>query len=166
MNCILLIGYRGVGKSTIAEIITDKLDFKKISLDKLLSEEIGGLQDYIKKFGWEKFRDAETEMIKRLNCSNSVIDCGGGVIERPVNMEYLSELGTIFYLKASSETIKDRLLTTNPRLSLSGSSVLTEIDEVLSRRDPLYTKYADYIIETDKLTIEESADEIIKKTQK
>ncbi|HBD94471.1 MAG: hypothetical protein A2015_06435 [Spirochaetes bacterium GWF1_31_7] len=161
MNCIILIGYRGVGKSTIAKAVAAKLECKQISLDTLLSEKIGNLQAFIKENGWEKFREEESELIEHLAYSNTVIDCGGGVVESEKNMNYLSALGTIFYLRASSQVIKERLITTNPRLSLSGTTVFNEIDEVLARRDPLYRKYADYVIDTTILSPDDSCEKIM-----
>ena len=62
------------------------------------------------------------------------------------------------------ETIQERLQTTHARLSLSGKqSFFDEIKNVLERRDPLYTKAADFIIESDSLSIDECAKKIIEK---
>lgn len=161
-KCIILIGYRGVGKSTISDSIAAKSDLKKLSLDTVLAERIGNLQAFIKQYGWEFFRKEETRMISELNCELTVIDCGGGVVENKINMEYLGKLGPVFYLNCSPDEIYKRLSTTNPRLSLTGDKqAQDEIRDVLARRDPLYRKYADFVIDTDSLTPEESACKIV-----
>ena len=170
MAVIILIGYRGVGKSTIASEIVKTLSeerkITKISLDEKLAEKIGNLQAFIKENGWNAFRDQETLLLKNLELSDQsyVIDCGGGIVEREENILLLKKLGKVFYIKAEVETIQERLQTTHARLSLSGKqSFFEEIKNVLERRDPLYIKAADFIIESDSLSIDECAKEIIEK---
>lgn len=170
MAVIILIGYRGVGKSTIASEIVKTLSeerkITKISLDEKLAEKIGNLQAFIKENGWDAFRDQETLLLKNLELSDQsyVIDCGGGIVEREENISLLKKLGKVFYIKAEVETIQERLQTTHARLSLSGKqSFFEEIKNVLERRDPLYIKAADFIIESDSLSIDECAKEIIEK---
>lgn len=170
MAVIILIGYRGVGKSTIASEIVKTLskehEITKVSLDEKLADRIGNLQAFIKENGWEAFRDQETLLLKNLELSDQsyVIDCGGGIVEREENISLLKKLGKVFYIKAGVETIQERLQTTHARLSLSGKqSFFDEIKNVLERRDPLYTKVADFIIESDLLSIGECAKKIIEK---
>lgn len=170
MAVIILIGYRGVGKSTIASEIVKTLskehEITKVSLDEKLADRIGNLQAFIKENGWEAFRDQETLLLKNLELSDQsyVIDCGGGIVEREENISLLKKLGKVFYIKAGVETIQERLQTTHTRLSLSGKqSFFDEIKNVLERRDPLYTKAADFIIESDLLSIDECAKKIIEK---
>lgn len=170
MAVIILIGYRGVGKSTIASEIVKTLskehEITKVSLDEKLADRIGNLQAFIKENGWEAFRDQETLLLKNLELSDQsyVIDCGGGIVEREENISLLKKLGKVFYIKAGVKTIQERLQTTHARLSLSGKqSFFDEIKNVLERRDPLYTKAADFIIESDLLSIDECAKKIIEK---
>ena len=170
MAVIILIGYRGVGKSTIASEIVKTLskehEITKVSLDEKLADRIGNLQAFIKENGWEAFRDQETLLLKNLELSDQsyVIDCGGGIVEREENISLLKKLGKVFYIKAGVKTIQERLQTTHARLSLSGKqSFFDEIKNVLERRDPLYTKTADFIIESDLLSIDECAKKIIEK---
>ena len=170
MAVIILIGYRGVGKSTIASEIVKTLskehEITKVSLDEKLADRICNLQAFIKENGWEAFRDQETLLLKNLELSDQsyVIDCGGGIVEREENISLLKKLGKVFYIKAGVEIIQERLQTTHARLSLSGKqSFFDEIKNVLERRDPLYTKAADFIIESDSLSIDECAKKIIEK---
>ena len=173
MNAIILIGYRGVGKSTIASKITELLSLKghtaiKVSFDEELATNIGNLQTFIKENGWEKFRDQETLLLKNFKLPNGlcVIDCGGGIIERNENIALLKKLGKVFYIKADVQTIQDRLQTTHARLSLSGKeNFFNEIKTVLEHRDPLYTKAANFIIESDSLSIEDCAKLIIENAE-
>lgn len=169
MAAIILIGYRGVGKSAVAsEIIKqlseNKFSAMKISLDDELAVKLGNLQTFIKKNGWEAFRAEETDLLKKIKLplQQCVIDCGGGIVESEENIELLKKLGKIFYIRAEVKTIQQRMQTTHARLSLSGNqSFFDEIKKVLEYRDPLYSKAADVIIESDLMSIEECAEKIL-----
>ncbi len=172
MNAIILIGYRGVGKSTIASEIVHKLSSKqnvcKISLDEELAQKLGNLQAFVKANGWEVFRDEETKLLRNIVLPKglSIIDCGGGIVERSENIPLLKKLGKVFYIKAGVQTIQERLQTTHVRLSLSGKqSFFDEIKGVLEYREPLYLQAADVVIESDCISITECANKIIEKLQ-
>lgn len=168
MAAIILIGYRGVGKSAIASEImkrlSEKMSVEKISLDDELTKRLGNLQTFIKRNGWDAFRTEETDLLKncKLPLQLCIIDCGGGIVERAENITLLKKLGKVFYIKADVKTIQQRLRTTHARLSLSGEqNFFDEIKKVLEYRDPLYLKAADAVIESDSLSIEECAEKII-----
>lgn len=165
MSNIILIGYRGVGKSTIAGKLAGKLEKKALSLDDTLREKIGNLQDFIKKNGWDAFREAESSLVARLDSVDTVIDSGGGVVECEENIRLLREKGIVVWLKVSKDVVYERLRGTTPRLSLSSKSgeagsYLAEIEEVLKRRNPLYKKAAHITVDTDTLSIDEIVEEI------
>lgn len=168
MAAIILIGYRGVGKSTIASEIVKQLSDKhsavKISFDDELTGRLGNLQTFIKENGWEAFRTKETDLLKEFKLPSQlcVIDCGGGIVERAENIALLKKMGKVFYIKADVKTIQQRLQTTHARLSLSGKqSFFDEIKKVLEYREPLYLKAADMVIKSDSMSIEECAEKII-----
>lgn len=169
MAAIILIGYRGVGKSAVASEIVKLLSERKcpavkISLDDELAAKLGNLQAFIKENGWEAFRAEETDLLRKIKLPSQlcVIDCGGGIVEKAENIELLKKIGKVFYIKADVETIRQRLQTTHARLSLSGKqSFFDEIKKVLEYREPLYLKAADVTIESDLLSIEECAEKIL-----
>lgn len=161
MNNIVLIGYRGVGKSTIGKLLASKLNNSLVSLDNVLREKVGDLQAFIKTNGWDKFRDEETNVIMNLGLSHHVIDTGGGVVEREENIKALQKIGVLVYIEASAINILKRLQTTHIRLSLVGNSPTDEIETVLARRHPLYVNAADIVINTDMLTVDETVHKII-----
>lgn len=167
---VILIGYRGVGKSTIAGFVEKRIssllnwDTETLSLDQLLASRVGNLQRFIQDEGWGRFREEEKRLIRELQrkAKVSIIDCGGGVVESSENMEELQKLGKIFYLYASVDVLRNRLTTTTARLTLSHSqSFIEEVEKILKERDPLYRKYADFIVETDSLSAQESAEIIV-----
>lgn len=165
MSNIILIGFRGVGKSTIAEKLALRLGKRAVSLDEVMKDELGNLQDFIKANGWEAFRDAESRLVAGLDSADSVVDSGGGVIEREENIRFLREKGTVVWLKVSKDVVYERLKGSNTRLSLKSKtgttgSYLDEIEEVMSRRNPLYKRAAHITVDTDSLTIDQIVEEI------
>lgn len=108
------------------------------------------LGDFIEKFGWKKFRQVESEIIRDIEKMNStIIDCGGGVVENKNNIKLLRQNGTIFWLKAPAKVLADRIKDTKNRPSITGKkSFIDEIGEVLERRTLLYKKAADFEVET------------------
>jgi len=161
---IVLIGYRGTGKSCVGEILGNRLEMTCIGMDKKIIESAGmPIPEIIEKFGWSKFRDMESELVRQLSpCDQVIIDTGGGVIERPDNIEALKRNGVIFWLKASVNTIVERIHEDTQRPSLTaGKSFTEEVEEILTKRIPKYKKAAQFEIETDNLTPEQVADKIM-----
>ena len=100
---IVLIGYRGTGKSVVAAVLSETLKMKSIGMDAEIVSKTGlAIPEIVEKYGWKKFRDIETEVAMQVSqLDNIIIDTGGGVIERPENIEALKENGLIFWLKAT-----------------------------------------------------------------
>jgi shikimate kinase len=105
----------------------------------------------------------ESEVARELSgVDNIVIDSGGGVIERPENINALHTNGIIIWLKASVDVIVSRIERGTERPSLTGVKSFTdEVEEVLDRRIPKYTAAAQYEIDTDHLTPEQVADRVV-----
>ena len=163
---IVLIGYRGTGKSTIGKIIAKKLTRPLISTDKLVVEKIGmSIPEIVEKHGWDFFRDIESEVVIEIsNKDNCIIDCGGGIILRNENVNNLKNNGICFLLKADIETIIARIQGDSNRPALKkGMSFRKEQEKVLIEREPLYKGAADMEIDTSLLSIDQSVEKILNK---
>lgn len=161
---IVLIGYRGTGKSVVGQILAGRLNMAYVGMDANIVQRAGmSVPQIVEKFGWSGFRDFETEEALDLaGRDHMVIDTGGGVIERPENIPALAGNGAIFWLKASVDTIVKRIAGDDQRPALTeGKSFTEEVAEVLKARQSKYQKAAQYEIDTDTLTPEQVADEII-----
>lgn len=166
---IVLIGYRGTGKSHVGRILADKLSFPYVSIDKAIVLRAGmSIPEIVRLFGWDGFRERESIEVREVAVWDSiVIDTGGGVIERPENIEQLRENGLVVWLKASVDTIVKRIEGGSDRPALTeGKSFVEEVSEVLERRMPLYRSAAMHEIDTDSLDPEEIATEIVLLWQK
>jgi shikimate kinase len=161
---IVLIGYRGTGKSVVGAVLAMRLGMRYIGMDAAIVERAGmAIADIVEKYGWPGFRDLESaQALELAGLDNLVIDTGGGVIERPENIESLQKSAMIFWLKARVETIVSRIQGDTQRPSLTtGKSFTDEVAEVLERRTPKYQSAAHHEIDTDELTPEQIADRII-----
>jgi shikimate kinase len=161
---IVLIGYRGTGKSVVGNLLVEKLKMPYYTMDAMIVERAGmPVPEIVEKFGWPGFRDRETELARELATLDGVIiDCGGGIIERPENIEALRVNGVIIWLTATVNTIVNRIQGDTNRPSLTGAKSFTdEVVEVLARRTPIYKAAAHHTIETDNLTPDEIVEQII-----
>ncbi len=152
---IVLIGYRGTGKSVVGGLLSKQLGRQLVGMDAEIVKTAGmSIPEIVEKFGWPKFRDMETAEARKLAGLDSlVIDCGGGVIERPENIEILQSNAMVFWLKASVETIVARIKDDNQRPALvEGKTFTEEVAEVLARRNSKYQSAAHHEIATDRLT--------------
>jgi shikimate kinase len=161
---IVLIGYRGTGKSVVGRLLTGRLGLQYIGMDAAIVKRASmPIPEIVEKQGWPGFRDLESAEARELaGLDNLIIDTGGGIIERPENIEVLQKSALIFWLKARVDTIVGRIQGDNQRPSLTAGKTFTEeVAEVLERRTPLYKSAAHYAIDTDELTPDQIADRII-----
>ncbi len=161
---IVLIGYRGTGKSEVGAIVAERLKMKCVGMDAAIVRRAKmSIPEIVEKFGWPRFRDIESEIARALSeQDNRVIDTGGGVIERSENISALQKNAVIFWLKASVEVIVSRIEDGAQRPALTDGKTFTEeVAEVLSQRISKYESAAQYEIDTDFLTPEQVADRII-----
>ena len=162
---IVLIGYRGAGKSAVGKIVAAQLGRQLVSTDEEITRRAGkSIPDIVAAHGWEYFRDLETAVCQDLaGRDNLVIDTGGGAILRQENVKVLKGNGRLFWLTASVGTIASRIGGDTQRPSLTGTqSHVAEIRDVLNERTPKYQAAADHSIQTDGRSVEELANTILK----
>lgn len=161
---VVLIGYRGTGKSTVGKVVAAQLGLILVSTDEEIVKLAGqSIPKIVEANGWEYFRDLEAKVCQELaGRTGLVIDTGGGAILRSRNVEVLKDTGRLFWLIASVNTITQRIGQDSQRPSLTGDkSFLDEIQDVLLERTPKYQAAADYVIETDGKPVTQVADEIL-----
>lgn len=165
---IVLIGYRGTGKSAVGKILAERLGRTLVNLDAEIVRQAGrSIPEIVAAHGWEYFRDLETAQARRLAGRDElVIDCGGGIIERAENIDILKPNARIVWLKADVETIVRRIEGETQRPALtSGKSFTEEVAEVLARRTPSYRTAAHLEVVTDRDTPELVAETILARIQ-
>ena len=161
---IVLIGYRGTGKSVVGELLSSHLNMQCIGMDaEIVKKTRMSIPDIVNQYGWSRFREIESELVQDLaGLDNIIIDTGGGVIERSENINALQANSRIIWLKASADVIVSRIQEDTERPALtSGKTFTEEVKEVLEQRIPKYRSAAQYEIDTDELTPQQVTDRVI-----
>lgn len=160
---LILIGYRGTGKTSVAKVLAKRLKMKVIHLDEeIVKKAKMPINEIVKKYGWKHFRKLETEVVKEISgVDDCIIDTGGGVILKKENINNLRKNSIIVLLTADVLTIIDRIKKSSDRPALTKKGFIDEVEEVLKERKHRYIKAADYEVDTTELSINEVADRII-----
>lgn len=159
---ITLIGMMGSGKTTTAKELSKILpEFKLVDIDDEIEKSSGKkISEIFLKYGEAHFRELETNKIKQfIQNDHQIISAGGGAFENPDNRRRLLENSFVFFLKASPQTIYDRIKAESHRPLLKKNFSVEKIANILSLREKNYQK-ANYTIETDKKTPQDIAKEI------
>ncbi len=111
MENIVLIGFMGSGKSTIAKELSNELKIPYIDSDIYIEEqEKMSIKDIFKIKGEKYFRALELKFIESFyNIKNHIIATGGGM---PIFND-INKLGICIYLNAEFNTIKNRIGKSN-----------------------------------------------------
>ena len=156
---IVLIGMPGCGKSTIGVLLAKSLLCDFVDTDLIIQNTYHkSLCSIIADDGLAGFKEKENEILKSLECDNSVIATGGSAVYCDEGMHNLKKNGRIVYLKLSTEIIKKRIknITTRGIAMEDGCT----IDDLYLERAPLYEKFADFTLECEGLTAEECVTKI------
>ena len=159
MNNISFIGMAGCGKSTIGRILSSQLDISFVDTDLLIEEKFKlSLEQLKKKKGYEFVRQAEEEVILRLDENIKVISTGGSAVYSEKSMLHLSSFSKIMYINTPLDEIKQRIGDGQER-GLAAPDDLS-IDDIYKERVPLYNKWADITLNGNK-SIEDLISKII-----
>ncbi len=166
MGRIILEGFMGSGKSTYGRILSKEFLLPFLDTDEEI-ERIEGcsINEIFKEKGEEYFRNAETGLLEELSASgrfkDGVISVGGGMPVREKNRELMRMCGSVVYIKASAESLKERLRRgKDKRPMLKGGDLDNIVDALLSEREDSYISAAHYVIETDGLEMYQVVNEL------
>ena len=158
---IILIGMPAAGKSTIGNLLAQKIGFDFLDSDDLIqSKEQKTLAQIIIEKGLDQFLQIEESHIVSISCKNHVIATGGSVVYSKKAMEHLSKLSTIIYLSISLDILLKRFsdMTSRGVAVKSGQT----IEDLYKERTPLYDTYCDIKIDCGSMTAEQVAKKAVK----
>jgi shikimate kinase len=167
MKNLFLIGYRCTGKTSAGRMLAAKRGLTFVDSDRVITAEIGcSIAEFITANGWAAFREKERRVIARLSeMDRQVVAAGGGAVLATENVVRMRSSGTVIWLQASPEAIRQRMQadtgTAANRPTLTGQGSLKEIAAVLDERKPLYAGAAHYLVDTDDLDTDEVVEKII-----
>ena len=159
---IALTGFMGSGKTTVGKVLADFLGCPFMDLDDLVVKKAGkSIPDIFAQDGEPAFRELEAQVLRKTvekyAESTAVLALGGGAVLAPASAALLHEKTVCIYLRATLDTLLERLAGETAGRPLADASLADR----LASREPIYEKTAHVTIDTDGLSPDEVADEII-----
>lgn len=169
MAKIILLGYMGSGKSTIANLLSEKTQISAYDLDKIIEERVGmSVKNIFDQKGEIYFRKLEHQIFKELISSDEqmILSLGGGTPCYANNHEMLNGSNIVsFYLKASIETLYSRLLSIKDNRPLIAKQEKEEMKEYIAKHlfdRSYYYNQATHVVVVDNQSPEEVVSAISK----
>src|SRR5690606_16458490 len=110
-NKIVLVGFMGTGKSTVAKLLSERLGIDRIDLDEAIVAEAGcTIAELFAAQGEEAFRELESRVLESVLASGkpAVLATGGGAVLRERNRQAMLAGGFVVALRASEQQIIER----------------------------------------------------------
>jgi shikimate kinase len=166
---IILIGFMGVGKGSVAREVIKISDYISVDTDDLIeSMENRTIKKIFEQEGEVYFRNLEKKISYWLeNCvENTLISTGGGFFKQ----NNLKDIGVVVFLNSSFDKILKRIKNhPNASKKLKKRPLLKDLKkarELYKERLPEYMAVADIVIDvTDKSALE-CAKELLEKVKK
>lgn len=155
-KAIILVGFMGTGKSTVAERLAAELGWRKLDLDQAIEDDQGcSIPELFSSRGEAYFRQVETDVLKRTleESREIVVATGGGAVLAEANREAMLASGTVVALTASVETILDRVQNDPNRPLLKGNAA-ESVPQLLEARKHAYD-FAHLRIDTTNRSVDE-----------
>ena len=162
---IMLIGFMGSGKSTIAKYLSHILEMQDLETDEfIVKREDMTINEIFQRKGEEYFRRCENNALRELETRQGIIiSCGGGMPMKDENVELMKKNGKIVLLTASPETIYERVKYSNERTLLNGNMNVEYIKDLMEQRKDRYESIADIVVDTNNKPIHVIAEEVVSK---
>jgi shikimate kinase len=164
---IALIGYRGTGKTTVAQILARRLSWDWVDADVEVELRAGkSIASIFADEGETAFRELEAQVVAELCQRNqTVLALGGGAILREANRQEIKKCQAVVWLRAAAVTLAERIAgdatTAARRPNLTNHGGRTEIEALLAQREPFYRECATLEVDTEDKETAEIADEIL-----
>lgn len=164
---LILIGYRGCGKTVVGRALAARLHWPYVDTDERVEALTGrSIHDIFAADGERFFRRMEARAIAQLvRLGQHVIAAGGGVVLSAANRAALRKTGTCVWLTAPATELYRRIQadprSAGTRPALSGSGGLGEVRHLLATRRPLYAATAHRVVSTRGRSIAEVVDAVL-----
>ncbi len=166
---IVLIGYRGSGKTTIGRLLADRLGWSFVDSDAEIVKRAGKtIKSIFADDGEPAFRDLESAVVLELaGLQDHVIALGGGAVMREANREAIvGNVADVVYLHCDAETLHARIHAdpatgdNRPHLTQHGGGI-DEIRQLLNGREPTYLALASIVVEVAARTPDQAVEQIL-----
>ena len=108
---IFLVGFMAAGKSTVAEALGRRIDWRVEDVDaRIEARERQTVADIFARRGENHFREVERAVLQELlPLSHAVVATGGGTFADPANRAAINRNGTSVWLDVTFDTVVARL---------------------------------------------------------
>ena len=160
---MLLVGMMGAGKSTVASLLADRLDWPLVDTDVMVENGAGAtVAEVFDRDGEAVFRAAEAEAIAELEQMDEplIVSVGGGAILRETNRSAMRAAGTVVWLRARPATLAARVGSgrSRPLLHRGGLTPQAALEQLATEREAYYQDAADLTIDVDDISPSQAAD--------
>lgn len=165
-NKIILIGFMGTGKSSVASQLAQQLQIPKVDVDAEIVNYAGReISEIFTQDGEEAFRAIESETLLRILQSPeaAVVATGGGAVLKQLNREHMLNYGLVVQLSASPEIIISRVQHDTSRPLLQGD-IKQRVHQLMKDRAGVYD-FAHVTIDTTFLSLDEIVTHIVHEWQ-
>jgi len=159
---IYLVGMMGSGKTVTGKALADRLGCVFVDLDAEIQGKEGcSIPEIFAERGEPYFRDLESSVLESFSKkSRQVIATGGGIVLREENVRRMKETGKVVLLKASAESLWQRVRYAKDRPLLNKPDPFGTLKQILSDRESCYENACHFTVLTDGKIAEDVANEI------
>tara|TARA_X000001036_G_C20401496_1_gene692967 strand:- start:175 stop:666 length:492 start_codon:yes stop_codon:yes gene_type:complete len=160
LNNIFLIGMMGAGKSTIGKLLSNNMKISFVDTDEEVEKHFNmPINNIFDKYGEEGFREIESLILEK--STDSIVACGGGIVLKKKNRDFIKENGKCLLLLSNINVLADRLSSENNRPLLNDGIIEDQLEQIWEQRKDLYYNLADQVVEINDKSKKQITDYII-----
>ncbi len=150
----------GAGKSTIGKLLSNNMKISFVDTDEEVEKHFNmPINNIFDKYGEEGFREIESLILEK--SADSIVACGGGIVLKKKNRDFIKENGKCLLLLSNINVLADRLSSENNRPLLNDGIIENQLEQIWKQRKDLYYNLADQVIEINDKSKKQITDYII-----
>lgn len=157
---ISLMGFGGTGKTVVSRLLASRLEKRLISTDEELAKKARlSIDKLVKKHGWDKMLEMESEVIEELSdLDGCIFDTGSSTVLRNENIINLKRNGLIIFLTCNPKVTEMRIREGREKADFAKMNYIDKMKGILDECEGKHKRASDYVIDTSGLSPEEVCD--------
>ena len=150
----------GAGKSTIGKLLSNNMKISFVDTDEEVEKHFNmPINNIFDKYGEEGFREIESLILEK--STDSIVACGGGIVLKKKNRDFIKENGKCLLLLSNINVLADRLSSENNRPLINDGIIENQLEQIWKQRKDLYYNLADQVVEINDKSKKQITDYII-----